>query len=106
MNETLDTFFDFDKHTEIRHRTYRAVDPGVQRITLRHRVPRVGGSLFDPQANPLLFHLDPKHYRLYLVTLLIELGGMPHLLRPRQIGDVDQAIDTRFDFDEYAKIRQ
>src|SRR5207302_180701 len=40
---------------------------------------------------------------LHFVALLHHFGGVLHALRPRHVGDVDQAIDPRLDLDEGAE---
>src|SRR5215469_7344962 len=106
MDKALNTFLDFDEHAKIRDRTHCATNLCVKRVTLRDRVPRVGRSLFDAEADTLLFDLDSKDNCFDFIALLIKLRRMPYFFGPRQIGDMDQAVDTRFNFNKYAEVGQ
>src|SRR6185437_5357614 len=102
MDQAFNTFLDFDEYAKIGDRTHRAVHPGIKRITLGDRIPWVGRSLLDAEADTFLLNLDSQHDGFDFVALLIEFRWMPHFLGPRQIGDMDQAVNARFNFDKHA----
>src|SRR5882762_419081 len=104
MDEAFDSFLNLDEHTEVRNRADLAVYSRVERIALRYRVPRIGAELLHAEAHALVLDVDTQHDRLELVALLDHFRRMPNFLRPRQIRDVHQAVDARFDFDEHAEI--
>src|SRR5216683_1063947 len=104
MDESLDTLFQLDEDAEVRNRTHFSANPGIQRIALRHGIPRIQRELLDAEAYALLVDLNSKHHGLDLVTFLEKFGRMAHLLGPRKIGDVHQAVDPGFDLDEHTKV--
>jgi len=68
--------------------------------------PRVRRQLLAAQGDALLLHVDGEHDALHLVALLDHLGGVADLLRPRHVGDVQQAVDALLDLDEGAVARE
>src|SRR5580700_6493524 len=104
MDQALDSFLNLNEHAEVRHRTDLAVNPGVQRITLRHRIPWIGRQLLDAEADALVLDVDSEHSRFELVALLDHLARMPNFLGPRQIRNVHEPVDARLDLDEHAEV--
>src|ERR1700722_6370688 len=104
MDQAFDSFLDFNEHAEVSHRADLAVNSRVQGITLRHRIPRIGGELFDAQADALVLDVDSEDGRLELVTLLDHFARMPNLLGPRQIRNMHETVDPRLDLYEYAEV--
>src|SRR5260370_37375017 len=104
MDESLDTLFQLDEDAEVRNRTHFSANPGIQRIALRHGIPRIQRELLDAEAYALLVDLNSKHHGLDLVTFLEKFGRMAHLLGLRKIADVHEAVDPGLDLDAHTKV--
>src|SRR5581483_7284685 len=104
MDQSLDTLFQLDEHAEVRHRGHLALDHAVERIAIGNALPRVRGELLYAEAHALVLGLDTQHDRLHLVAFLVNLGGMAHLARPREVGDMHEPVDSGFNLDENAEI--
>src|SRR5581483_6359529 len=96
MDQSLDTLFQLDEHAEVRHRGHLALDHAVERIAIGNALPRVRGELLYAEAHALVLGLDTQHDRLHLVAFLVNLGGMAHLARPREVGDMHEPVDSGF----------
>src|SRR5262249_19722594 len=105
VDEALDAFLDLHEYPEIRHRADLAVDPRVQRVALRDRVPWIGAELLDPEADPFIFRIDSAPDRLDLVALLHHFRRRAYVLCSRQIGNMQHAVDALLDLDERAEVR-
>ena len=81
------------------------MDPRVQRVALRDRVPWIGAELLDAEADPLAFRIDSEHDSLDLVALLQDFRGVANFLGPRQIRNMHQPVDALLDLDERAEVR-
>ena len=68
------------------------------------RRPRVFLHLLQAQRDALLFLIDVEHHRPDGFALLQHFAGMADLLGPRQIGNMQQAVDAFFDLDERAVV--
>src|SRR6266478_7414874 len=104
MDEALDSFLQFDEHTEVRDRADLAVDLGVERVALSHAVPRIIAQLLDSQAYAFVLDFYSEHYRLDFVAFLVDLRRMTNFLDPRKVRQMYETIDPRFDFDEHAEV--
>ena len=58
--------------------------------------------MLERERNALVGLVDLEHFRLDIVALLQHFGRMVDLLRPRQVGDVDHAIDAFFELNKRA----
>src|SRR5205085_9214597 len=58
------------------------------------------------KRQPLILSIDVEHHRLDDVALLEHFRRMLDALAPRHVGDVNEAVDLLFHFDERAEFRQ
>ncbi len=66
--------------------------------------PGVGLQLLDAQREAAVIGVDAEDDSLHHLSFFEDLGGMLDAFDPRHVGDVDQAVDAFFDFDEGAEI--
>ena len=66
--------------------------------------PGVFLHLLEAQGDALLFLIDAEDDRLDVFALLEHFRRVADLLGPRQVGDVQQAVDAFFDLDERAVV--
>ena len=69
-------------------------------------VPRILFQLFVTQAQSSVVLVDFKNYNIDLSTDLSEFCRMFYFLRPRQVRDVDQSVNSFFDLYEYTEVRE
>ncbi len=104
MHQTVDTFIDTDKNTEVGNVFYSAFNGGTDRIFLPDDIPRIGFDLLESQGDALVGGVDVKNHALGRITYLYNLGWMPDLSSPGHLRYVNQALDALFHFHERAVI--
>src|SRR5262249_51961597 len=105
VDQPLDPLLQLDEDAEVGDAGDRALDPRTDGVAARYLAPRVFRQLLDAERDALVVDVDAEHHGLHLLALLVELGGVLHLLRPVQVGDVDQAVDVLLDLDEEPEVR-
>ena len=71
-------------------------------MRLGERRPRIFLRLLEPQRNPPLLLVDLEHLDVDFLRRRDDLARVNVLLGPAHLGDVDQALDPRLQFDEGA----
>src|SRR5262249_17758419 len=104
VDQAFDAFFKLNKRAEVGQLGHAAVHGLALAVTRLDRIPRIAFELFDAQGELLLSLVDAEHDRFDLVALLELLGRVSKLLGPRDIADVDQAVDAHADVDEDAEV--
>src|SRR5579883_2312685 len=104
VDEALDPLLELHEHPEVGDARHRAAHARAGRVAPRHRAPRVGGELLDAERDALVVDVDAEHHGLHLVALLVELGGVLHLARPVQVGDVHEPVDPLGHLHEEAEV--
>ncbi len=105
MHQPLHAFHYFDEDSKIGDVDHPP-DHLVVEIDLVLQVfPGILGELLDPQGKPFLFGIDVENFHLDIVPFLGERRGLALALAPGQVGYVHQAVDSRFQPDEDAEIR-
>src|SRR6266849_712622 len=79
---------------------------GADGVRLPDPQPRIFLRLLQAQRDPLVLGVDVENQNVDLVALLHDLRRMLDALGPRHVGDVNQPVDTRLDFDECAEGRE
>ena len=102
--ETLDAFGDFDECAELRGAQNLAVDHIANAMRSEEALPDIGLQLLDAQREAAVLRLDAENDSLDLFALLDDFRGMLDALGPAQVGDVDEAVNAVFDFDECAEV--
>ena len=79
-------------------------DRRAHRIFLQRFFPGIAQRLLQPQRDALVGRIDAQHHHLDHVARLHDIRRAHILLGPRHFGNVDQAFDAGFQFDERAEI--
>ena len=66
--------------------------------------PGIRLELLDTQRKPVRCGIDIQNHRLHDLPFFQHLGRMLDALGPGQVGNVNQAVDALFNFDECAEI--
>ena len=69
-------------------------------------IPRIFFELLVAKAQATVFLVDFQNLYVDVCTNLSEFRRMFNLLRPRQVRDVNQAVNTFFDFNEYTEVSE
>ena len=102
-HKTLDIVAQIYDHTFFLHPSDRAGGLDTRGKALDNLGPWIIGQLLDSEGDPLRLRIDVQHQDLYLIPLLDDFRRMLDPPSPTQIGDVDESVDPRFDFDERAE---
>src|ERR1035438_7866629 len=104
--QTFDPVGDLDEGAEAGQPQHLAVDDIAHVMLLEEGVPHIGLKLLHAQGQAALVGFNGQYDGLHLVALLQHFGRMLHALGPAQVADVDQPVDSVFDFDERAEVGQ
>src|SRR3990172_2726341 len=104
MHQTLDPLRQLNEGTEAGHPDDLPLHDVTDLVVGEELVPHVGGELLQPEGQALVLGVDVQDDRLHRVPLLEQLRGVFDPLRPREIGDVDEAVDPLLDLDEGAEL--
>ena len=102
VHEALDAGVDLDERAEGDHLRNLALDDVVDPKPVDDALPRVGLGLLETQGDPLPLTVDVEHLDLDLLPNRQHLGRVVDVA-PRELGDVDQAIDA-LQVDERAEV--
>ena len=69
-------------------------------------LPGIGFEVLDGQRQTTVLAVDARDNRVDLLTFLQHLARMLDAARPRNVGNVNQAVDSIFNFDKGAEVRQ
>src|SRR5205814_6304262 len=102
-NEALDVVADIDDDALVHQSDDLSAQLGSDRISLTDAKPWILGSLLETEGNALVLGIDVENDDIDRVAFLHDFRRMLDPLGPRHVGDVDQAIDSRLDFDKRTK---
>src|SRR5471030_2022495 len=102
MDHAVDALFEFDERAVGGQVADLALDAGAGRVLARDDFPWVGVELADAEGDLLVFLADAEHDGFDFLALGQHVGGTRDPLGPGEFGDVDEAFDARFQFDERA----
>ena len=100
MDETVDAVFDADEETEIGNVADFALDDGADGIFLFEDFPGIGFGLFHAEANFLGIGIEGEDDDINDITDVDNAAGMFDTACPGHFGDVDEAFDAFFEFNE------
>src|SRR5476651_1798357 len=106
VNQTLDALVELDERAEVGHPDDLALDRVADVAVREEVVPDVGGELLQAERQALVLGVDVQHHRFHDVALLQDLRRVLDAFAPRHVGDVNEAVDLLFHFDERAELRQ
>src|SRR5579863_8798732 len=104
MTEALDAFGDFNECAERGHAQNFALDDVTDVMGGEEAFPDVGLKLLDAERETALIGLDGEDDGFDAIAFLEHFGRMLNTLGPAQVGDVDEAVDAIFDFEESAEV--
>ncbi len=105
VNQTVDPGLDLDEGAEGSQVADLTTDACARRILLGQVQPRIFFRLLHAQGNLLLVAIDLQHHGFDLIGDRDELRRMPDVPRPAHLRDMDEALDTAFQFDERTVVR-
>src|SRR6185437_11960633 len=100
VQQTIDTFLDFDESAVVGEVAHRAADDGSLRIAFGDLVPRIGLYLLHAQRDFLLVLIDVEDLHFNLIADGNQFAGMVDAFGPAHLADVNQSFDAWFQFDE------
>ena len=102
VHEALDAREDLDEGAERDDLRHAALDDVVLVVALEHLLPRVVLGLLEAERDALAVAVDVEHLDLHRLADLEDLGRVVDV-RPRELGDVDQAVHA-VEVDEGAEV--
>src|SRR5437764_3690312 len=93
-----------DEQAELGDVADLALDRATDRVLFGKRLPRVRHNLLQAKADPPLLRIDVEHHHLDLLAGRDDLAGVHVFLGPAHLGDMDEALDPRLQFDEGAVV--
>src|SRR6185436_7159969 len=105
-NEAFYVVADVDNDTLVHQTNHAAVELGADRVGLADLEPRIFLRLLESERDALVVGVDIENHDVNAVALLHDFRRMLNALRPRHVGDVNQAIDAGLDLDERTKARE
>jgi hypothetical protein len=106
VHQAVDAAEQADEHAEIGDRLDAALDAVALLELAGEILPRVGHALLHAERDAAALLVDLEDHHLDLVADLHHLRGMHVLVGPVHLGDVHQAFDAGFDFDERTVVGQ
>ena len=104
VDHAVDVAGQADEQAELGDVADLALELGADRVLLDKGFPRIGQRLLQAEADAPLLRIDVEHHHLDLLAGRDDLAGVHVLLGPAHLGDVDQALDPRLQFDEGAVV--
>src|SRR5688572_15422334 len=93
VDEALDARLDFHESTVVSEIADLAEKTRAGRITTREADPRIFAELLHTERYAVLFLVELEDFGLHFITDIENLGRMLDA-PPREIGDVQQAVDA------------
>src|ERR1019366_1615215 len=104
VNHALYALGHLHERTELLDAGYGTFHHPAHGEFLRRVRPRVAQSLFETERDTPVRRIDPKHDHVHRIAGIDHVGGFAHLLGPRHLGEMHQAFNALFQFDEGAEI--
>src|SRR6185437_16356211 len=105
-NEAFYVIADVDDDALVHQPNDGTREVGADRIRLTDAEPRILLGLLEPEADALVLRIDIQDHDIDAVALFHDFRRMLDTLGPAHVGDVNQAVDPRFDLDERAEARE
>ena len=102
VDHAVDAFFEFDEGAVGGEVADLALDLRADRVAVLDVVPGIGVELADAEGDLLLFLVDAEHDGFDFLADGEHVGRARDALGPGEFGDVDEAFDAFFEFDERA----
>src|SRR5882762_14843 len=102
-DESLDVVAAIHDHALVHQPHDAAAQLRAHRVRLPDAEPRILLRLLQAERDALVLGVDVQDQDIHLIALLHDFGRMLDALGPRHVGDVNQPVDPRLDFDERAE---
>ena len=100
MDQAIDTLLELYEDTEVGEVAHLGGVLAANGVLHLDVLPRILLELLQAKAHLALVAVEGEDDGLYLVAYLQEVLSGTQVLAPRHLGDVDQTLDARLDFDE------
>lgn len=105
MDETFDPGFEFNESAKVGEFFDVALPDGAFAVADGDMAaPRIGADIFDGEGEALVLFVDVGDDGFDFLAFFKHFRGMFDALNPRDIGDVDEAVDAFFDTDKDAEV--
>src|SRR5262245_26645531 len=106
VNQAVDALFDLDEGAEIGQIADASLDTRTDAVSLRESFPGVWLDLFDPEADAAAARIDFEDGRFDFLSNREQFRWVLDAFGPAHLRNVNQALDSRFEFAERAVICQ
>ena len=100
MQKTVDAILEFDEGTVVGKIANLAADVVTHRVLLGNDLPGIHLDLLHAKADFLFVLLDLKDHHVHFLSLGYHFTGVGDSTGPGHLRDVNQSLDTLFQFDE------
>ena len=100
VDQAIDTLLELYEDTEVGEVAHLGGVLAANGVLHLDVLPRILLELLQTKAHLALVAVEGEDDGLYLVAYLQEVLSGTQVLTPRHLGDVDQTLDARLDFDE------
>src|SRR3954467_2715297 len=104
VHHALDAFRELHERTKLREIDYWTLDRCAHRKLLSNVRPRISQSLLQSKRDTPLRCVHSENNDLHSLPWLHDVAGHAHLLGPRHLRYVDQALNAGLEFDERAEL--
>ena len=104
MDKPVDAFFKLDKRAKVGDVSHAAVNLATDRIAEIDRVPRIVLELLHAEADAFFDRVDAEHLHLDLLALMEQALRALRTARPRDLRNMNEALDAGFELDKNAVI--
>ena len=105
VHHAFHAFRELNKRAKVGDAGDRTFDGGADREFLRNVGPRIAERLLQSKADAAFGRVHREDDGVNGVAGLHDVGNALHFARPREFGDVNEAFDAGFEFDEGAEVR-
>ena len=100
MDQAVNPVVQLEERPEVGELGNLAPDVVADLVKLADHFPGVLVQLLDTKRDSLLLRIDFQHHGLDLIAFLQQFGGVVNLTGPRHVGNVNHAVNVRFNFDK------
>src|SRR6185369_17312025 len=100
MAKAFDALFDLDERAEIRKAHHASLDDVAELVSIKEAIPGVGLEILYRQTESPAVDVNICYDGVDLLTLLQNIRRMLDSFGPGDIRDVNESVDSVFDFDK------
>ena len=106
MNQAVDAAVQADEDTEVSDRLDFTFNTVALVVGFRELLPRVSFALFQTQGDTTTFFVDIQNHNFHYIANVNNFGRVDVFVGPIHFGNVNQAFNAFFDFNEAAVVGQ